>query len=77
MQNEIPLAYYLKQQEITKTQNTNVSHITNAEKSLQMTMNPILKDGSIISLNKPLIVFIGTDPEYSVEDCLNADTEQN
>ena len=30
--------------------------------------------GSSISSNKPLIVFTGTDPEYSVEDYLNAVT---
>ena len=30
--------------------------------------------GSSISSNKPLMVFTGTDPEYSVEDYLNAVT---
>ena len=30
--------------------------------------------GSSISLNKPLLVFTGTDPEYSVENYLNAVT---
>ena len=30
-------------------------------------------ESSIFS-NKPLIVFTGTDPEYSVEDCLNVVT---
>ena len=28
--------------------------------------------GSSIQSNKPLMVFTGTDPDYSVEDCLNA-----
>ena len=37
-----------------------------------MTMNPYLMRGSSISSNKPLMVFTGTDPEYSVEDYLNA-----
>ena len=46
----------------------------NAAESLQMTMNPYLMGGSSISLNKPLIIFTGTDPEYSVEDYLNAVT---
>ena len=39
-----------------------------------MTMNPYLMGGSSISSNKPLIVFTGTDPEYSVEDYLIAVT---
>ena len=39
----------------------------NAAESLQMTMNPYLMVGSSITLNKPLMVFVGTDPEYSVE----------
>ena len=46
----------------------------NAAESLQMTMNPYLMGGSSITSNKPLMVFIGTDPEYSVEDYLNAVT---
>ena len=39
-----------------------------------MTMNPYLMGGSSITSNKPLMVFTGTDPEYSVEDYLNAVT---
>ena len=46
----------------------------NAAESLQMTMNPYLMGGSSITSNKPLMVFTGTDPEYSVEDYLNAVT---
>ena len=46
----------------------------NAAESLQMTMNPYIMGGSSITSNKPLIVFTGTDPEYSVEDYLNAFT---
>ena len=46
----------------------------NAAESLQMTVNPYLMGGSSITSNKPLMVFTGTDPEYSVEDCLNAVT---
>ena len=42
----------------------------NAE-SLQMTMNPYLMGRSSISSKKPLMVFTGTDPEYSVENYLN------
>ena len=42
--------------------------------SLQMTMNPYLMSESFLSSNKPLMVFTGTDPEYSVEDYLNAVT---
>ena len=73
MQNEIPQPYY-QQHEITKNQLTNFSQIPNAAESLQMTTNPHLKGVSSITSNKPLMVFTGTDPEYSVEDYLNAVT---
>ena len=46
----------------------------NAAESIQMTMNPYLMGGSSIQSNKPLMVFTGTDPEYPVEDYLNAVT---
>ena len=46
----------------------------NAEESLQMNMNPCLMGGSSITSNKPLMVFTGTYPEYSVKDYLNAVT---
>ena len=72
MQNEIPLPYYLQQQEITKNQLANFSQIPNAAESLQMTMNPYSMGGSSIKSNKPLMVFTGTDPEYPVEGYLNA-----
>ena len=36
-----------------------------------MTMNPYLMDGASISSTKPLMVFTGANPEYSVEDYLN------
>ena len=74
MQNEIPLPYYLQQHEITKNQFSNFSQMPNAAESLQMTMNPYLMGGSSIASNKPLMVFTGTDPEFSVEDYLNAVT---
>ena len=74
MQNEIPLPYNLQQHEITKNQLTNFSQIPNAAEKLQMTMNPYLMGGSSTTSNKPLMVFTGTDPEYSVEDYLNAVT---
>ena len=74
MQNEIPLPNYLQQHEITKNQLSNFSQMPNAAESLQMTMNPYLMGGSSIASNKPLIVFTGTDPEYSVEDYLNTVT---
>ena len=70
MYNEIPLPFYLQQHEITKSQLTNFSQMPHAAESLQMTMNPYLMGGSSISLNKPLKVFTGTDPEYSVEENL-------
>ena len=37
-------------------------------------MNPYLMGGSLITSNKPLMVFTGTDSEHSVEDYLNAVT---
>ena len=74
MLNEIPLPYYLQQHEITKSQLTNFSQMPHAAESLQMSLNPYLMEGSSMTSNKPLMVFTGTDPEYSVEDCLNAVT---
>ena len=74
MQNEIPLPYYLQQHEITKYNLQNFSKMPNAAESLQMTMNPYLMGGSSIQSNKPLMVFTGSDPEYSVEDYLNTVT---
>ena len=74
MQNEIPLPYYLQQNEKTKNQLTNFSQMPNAAESLQITINPYLIGGSSITSNKPLMVFTGTDPEYFVEDYLNANT---
>ena len=74
MHNENPLPHYLQQLEITKGQLSNFSQKPNAAESLQMTMNPYLMGGSSISSNKPLMVFLGTDPEYAVEDYLNAVT---
>ena len=74
MQHEIQLPYYLQQHEITKNQLTNFSQTPNAAESLQMTMNPYLVGGSSIISHKPLMVFKGTDPEYSVEGYLNAVT---
>ena len=46
----------------------------NVAESLQMTMNPNLMGGLSITSNIPLMVFKGTDPEYSEEDYLNAVT---
>ena len=65
---------YLQQHEITKNQLTIFPQTPNAAESLQMTMNPYLMGGSSITSNKPLMVFTGTDPEYLVEDYLNAVT---
>ena len=50
-----------------KNQLTNFSQIPNAAESLQMTMNPYPMGELSISTNKQLMVFSGTDPEYSVE----------
>ena len=40
-----------------------------------MTMNPYFMGGSSLSSNKPLMVLTGTDPENSVEENLNAVTD--
>ena len=72
MHIEIQLPYCLQQHEIKKSQPTNFSQILNATESLKMTMNPYLMGESSITSNKPLLVFTGTDPEYSLEDYLNA-----
>ena len=66
MQNEIP------QHEIAKSQLTNFSQMPNAAELLQMIMNPYLVGESSITSKKPLMIFTGTDPEYSVDDYLNA-----
>ena len=39
-----------------------------------MIVNPYLMGGSSLQSNKPLMVFTGTDPDYSVEHYLNAVT---
>ena len=73
MKNGSPSSYYLQKLEITqKILLTKVTHIPNKVESLQMTMNLNLKGRSSITTNKPLMVFTGTDPEYSVEDYLSA-----
>ena len=74
MQNEIPLPYYLQQHEITKNLLLNFLQIPNAAESLNMTMNPYLMGGSSKTSSKSLMVFTGTDPEYSAENYLNAVT---
>ena len=74
MQNEIPLPYNLQQHEITKSQLTSFSQMPNAAESLQLTMNPYLMGGSSKTSKKPLMVFTGTEPEYSVEEYSNAFT---
>ena len=74
MHNEIPLPYYLQQHQIIKTQLTIFSQKPNAAESIQMTMNLYFMGESSITSNKPLRVFTGTDPEYSVKVYLNAVT---
>ena len=74
MQNEISIPFSLQQHKITKSQLTKISQMPHGAELLQMTMNPYLMGGSSITSNKPLMVFTGTDPEYSVEDYLNAVT---
>ena len=72
MQNEIPPLIIYNNMKSQTGQLANFSKMPNAAESLQMTMNPYLMGGSPITSNKPLMVFTGTDPEYSVEDYLNA-----
>ena len=49
-----------------------ITKLTNTAELLQITMNPYLVGGSLITSNKSLMVFTGTDPEYSVENYFNA-----
>ena len=65
MHTEIPLPYFLQQHGITKSQPTSFSQMPHAAESLQMAMNLYLMDVSSILSNKSLLVFTGTDPEYS------------
>ena len=74
LQNEITLPCYLQQHEITKNHLTNFSQMPNTAELLQMTMNRYLMGGSSITSNKSLMVFLGKEPEYFVEDYLNAFT---
>ena len=70
LQNEIPLPYFLQQQEITKTQHKNFflkNQMRQNHSNAEMTLNPYLMGRSTISSNKTLMIFTGTDPEYSVE----------
>ena len=73
MRNEIPLICYLKLHETNKNQFTNFTQKPNKAKTLQMTMNLYLMGKSFVTLNKPLMVFTGTN-ESSVEYYLNAVT---
>ena len=68
MQKEILSPFFLQQVDSTNIPVKNFSQITNAAESLQLTMKPYLMSGSSISSIKPLMVFTGTDLEYSVED---------
>ena len=64
----------LQKPEITKKQLTNFSEMPKTAESLRVTMNPYLTGGSSILSKKPIMVFTGTDPEYSVKTVLNAFT---
>ena len=59
---------------LQKTQLLNFFQKPNAAESLLMTLNPYFLGGSSFSSNKPLMVFTGTDSEYSEEDYLTAVT---
>ena len=59
---------------LTKFQLTNFTQIQKTAESHQMTMNSYLMDGSSITSNKPLMVLTRIDPEFSVENYLNAVT---
>ena len=72
MQNEISIPLYLQQHEIAKTQLKIFFHTPNAAESFQLRTNPFLMVGISILSKKSLMVFTGTDTEYSVEDYLNA-----
>ena len=73
MKIEIALCYYLQQHELTKYQLTIFTQLPNTAEPYQMT-NQNLMDGSTRTSNKPLMLFKGTNLEYSVEEFLNAVT---
>ena len=74
MQNKISQPHFLHKHDFTKNQLTNFTQIPNTAESFPMTTNPNLMGGSFVSSNKPLMVFSGSNPEYSIEDYLNAVT---
>ena len=74
MRKENLLPFYVQQHEKAKTQLINYTQTPNTVVSHQMTLIPYLMSGSPITSDKPLMVFTRTDPEYSVEDYLNAVT---
>ena len=74
MHNEIPLTYYLQQHEITKKPTYKLFSKIKCRRITTDDYESILVGGSSRSSNKPLIVFTGTDPEYSVKNYLNAVT---
>ena len=51
-QIEMQLPYYLRQDEITKTQLTKFSQIPNAAEPLQMTMNPYLDEQTSVTSSR-------------------------
>ena len=73
-QIEISLPYYLQQYKVAKTPLPSFTQIPNTAELLRMTLKPYFMAGSSITPNKPLMVFTGTDLEYSVEDYLKAVT---
>ena len=65
MQNEIPLPYYLQQNETTKSQLINFSQRPNGAESLHMTMNPYPEysvEDYLNAVAANLILNIGAEP---------------
>ena len=70
MKTQHPIFYNMKLQKSTYKSYTT----SDTAKLLQMTMNLYLMGGSSLTPNKPLMVFTGKCPVYSVENYLNAVT---
>ena len=68
LQNKNSIAITLTSLKNYNIQRKTFTQISNTAESLQMTMNPYLKERSSTTSYKPLMVFIVTDPEYWIEN---------
>ena len=69
-----PESMRMKSHYLTTYNIRNFTQTPSRAERIETTRNPYLMGGSSVTHNKPLMVFTGTDREYSVEDFLNAAT---